>query len=164
VKRAEPDFEDWYRKEHDSLARVLNLSVLDSEVASEALAEAFSRAFQHWSRVRSIDYPAVWTYRVALNLARRRWRRSALELRLLRRLPVETERVSEGATPEVWRAVAQLPRRQREAIGLRYIADLSEKEVASVMGVSSGTVAATLSSARVRLSQTLIELREEEWT
>jgi DNA-directed RNA polymerase specialized sigma24 family protein len=38
---------------------------------------------------------------------------------------------------------------------LHYVADLSQKDVASVMGVAQGTVAATLHTARKRLADSL---------
>jgi RNA polymerase sigma-70 factor (ECF subfamily) len=55
----------------------------------------------------------------------------------------------------LWAAVAQLAPRARTAVALRYIADLSEVEVAEAMGISSGTVAATLNKARTRLGELL---------
>ncbi len=56
---------------------------------------------------------------------------------------------------EVWDAVGRLPRRQREAIPLRYLRDLGDREIAEVMAVSMGTVASTLHDARDRLAQAL---------
>ena len=48
--------------------------------------------------------------------------------------------------------VKSLPRRQREAIALRYLLDLPEVGVAEAMGVAVGTASATLASARARLA------------
>lgn len=56
---------------------------------------------------------------------------------------------------ELWSAVRSLPERQRLAIALRYVADLTEAEVAEAMGVRPGTVAATLSKARTQLATQL---------
>lgn len=55
----------------------------------------------------------------------------------------------------MWDAVRRLPRRQREAIALRYVLDLSEGEVAAVMGVATGTASATLVTARRALAAAL---------
>ena len=57
--------------------------------------------------------------------------------------------------PEVWAAVRRLPRRQREAIALRYVLDLSELQVAAAMGVAEGTASATLAAARRALAAAL---------
>ncbi|HEX5096292.1 MAG TPA: sigma factor-like helix-turn-helix DNA-binding protein, partial [Acidimicrobiia bacterium] len=59
--------------------------------------------------------------------------------------------------PELWAAVRTLPPRQCQAIALRFVADLPEAEIASVMGVARGTVASTLADARARLAQLLAE-------
>lgn len=55
------------------------------------------------------------------------------------------------------RAVALLPRRQREVVGLRYFAGLSTAETAQALGLSDGTVKSTLSDARARLRLLLAE-------
>jgi RNA polymerase sigma-70 factor (ECF subfamily) len=66
-------------------------------------------------------------------------------------------------TGEVWDLVRALPERQRVAIVLRYVADLTEPDIAAVMGIARGTVASTLASARDRLGEALTasELEEE---
>jgi Sigma-70 region 2 len=53
----------------------------------DVTAEAFARALERWERVGSMASPGGWTYRVALNVLRRRLRRGALEEHLLRRAP-----------------------------------------------------------------------------
>ena len=64
--------------------------------------------------------------------------------------------------PELWRALASLPRQQRTAIALRYVLDLSQKQIAEAMQVAPGTVAATLSMARSRLREALENRIEPE--
>jgi DNA-directed RNA polymerase specialized sigma24 family protein len=53
---------------------------------------------------------------------------------------------------DLWAAVRRLPRRQRQAIVLRYVGDLAEHDIATVMGVHRGTVASTLAKAHRRLA------------
>ena len=59
----------------------------------------------------------------------------------------------------VWKSLAQLPRRQRAVVVLRYYEDLSEAETAEIMGISIGTVKSTASRALAKL-RTDGELRE----
>jgi len=150
-------FTAWYRNEHPRLLAAMTLVTRDLHAAQDVTAEAFARALASWTRVSAMDSPTGWTYRVALNVARRRGRRAALEQRLLRRLdPPDPGPPSEHAV-EVWEAVRALPPRARTAIALRYAAGLSEAEVAAAMHVAVGTASATLSAARRALAITLAE-------
>lgn len=157
-------FEEWYAREHGSLVRALAVIAGEVDVAGEVVAEAFSRAFERWDKVGGLSNPTGWVYRVAVNLLRRRWRRSALERRLLLRRAAPTPWAQAELVPELWAALAALPRRQREAVALRYVADLSEAQVAELMGVAEGTASATLSAARHRLATDLEHLKEVRWT
>ena len=108
----------------------------------EATDEAFVRACERWGRVSTTDAPGAWVQVVALNVVRRRMRR---------RPPLTaTARVADGALPDpdLWAAVRRLPRRQREVVVLRYVADWPEADIAASLGISRGTVASTLSDAR----------------
>lgn len=99
-------------------------------------------------------------YQVALNEVRSTLRRRRLERRYLRRQQTRTEPAHappDEPDPALWRAVAALAPRARTAVVLRYVADLSEREVAEVMGIATGTVSATLSQARRRLAEMLGE-------
>ncbi len=55
----------------------------------------------------------------------------------------------------MWELVRDLPERQRQAVVLRYLADLDERDIAEAMGVTRGTVSSTLFDARRRLAQLL---------
>ncbi|HWI02437.1 MAG TPA: sigma-70 family RNA polymerase sigma factor [Acidimicrobiales bacterium] len=148
-------FERWYRAEHPRVLAALSVVARDPDVAQEVTAEAFARALQRWERVGEMDSPGGWTYRVALNVLRRRARRAALERRLLPRLaPAASIQVPAYAV-EVWQVVTALAPRMRTAVALRYLGGLTEAEVAEVMGIAPGTVAATLHEARRRLAPLL---------
>ena len=125
-------------------------------------AEAFARALAAWRRVSLMESPTGWTYRVAVNLARRHARRAALEQRVLRRVvPADAGLPAERAV-ELWDAVRALPPRARTAIALRYAAGLTEAEVAAAMHVAIGTASATLSAARRALAIALSDPSDEE--
>ena len=78
----------------------------------------------------------------------RLWRQSPDQ-----RSPVEID----AGSPELWDAVRSLPAKQRTAVVLRYVGDYPEAEIAEAMGVTRGTVAATLSAARAALATKLGE-------
>jgi RNA polymerase sigma-70 factor, ECF subfamily len=149
------DFAAWYEHEHHRLVTAILLVTGDVHVAREATDEAFVRAFMHWPRVSGMASPRGWTYRVALNVVRRRGRRATLERTLLaRRLPPPPIPAPAG---EAWAAVGQLPARQRAAVVLRFLADLTEEEAGRVMGVSRTTVSRALTDARRTLGRMLAD-------
>ncbi len=144
-------FDSWYRYAHPKVLAALCALCGDAEVARDATDEAFSRCYVSWPRVRAMESPLGWVVRVAQNAMRRTMRRRALEQRLLHRgrLP---EEMLEPSFLDARELLERLSPRQRTAMVLRYIVDLPEAEVASVMRISRGTVASTLFDARRRLA------------
>jgi RNA polymerase sigma factor (sigma-70 family) len=65
---------------------------------------------------------------------------------------------ADGPSEELRAAIAVLPERQRLMLFLRHYADLDYQSIAAALGVSAGTVSATLSQAHARLRQTLEEV------
>ena len=105
--------------------------------AEELAQEALARAYASWPRVAACDAPAAWVSRVAGNLAIDRWRRERRATAAAGgvRVVSATEGPDERRA-DLHRALARLPRRQREVIVLRYLADRPEADVASVLGCS----------------------------
>ena len=153
-------FEVWYEAHHPRLVATLVLATGDLDTAREAADEACARALARWARVGLMASPEAWTYRVAINIIRRRWRRRALEGRLLRRHPAPTEVPPPG--DEAWELVRALPPRQRTAVVLRHVADLTEADIAKAMGVTRSTVSSTLSAAHRTLAELLASERPQE--
>jgi RNA polymerase sigma-70 factor (ECF subfamily) len=150
------DFTSWYLRAYPRVMGAIRTQVSDAELAREATDEAFARALERWHRVRCMDAPDLWTYRVGLNVARRSGRRAARE----RGLWASADRPSideSGSDTALWLAVAALPERQRQAVVLRYLFDLTQAQIAHEMGLAPGTVAATLHQARRSLASTLGE-------
>ena len=163
-KGAPADFGVWYELEASEVAKTLGIALGDRTLAEEATAEAFARAFSRWEQVRVMSSPVGWVYQVALNEARRGFRRRRLEERASRRRgpdPYVPGPSDPAPTDAVREALAGLPARARTAVALRYFADLPEAEVAALMGVARGTVAATLHSARRQLAAALAGERQE---
>jgi RNA polymerase sigma-70 factor (ECF subfamily) len=155
-------FADWYRATYPVLVRALTMMTNDVELASDVASEAFARAYARWNRVAQMSSPSGWTYCVGVNVLRRHWRRQRVE-RLIRGGPAPTEAFAPAEVdPDLWRAVARLPRRQREAVAFRYIADLTEAEIATVMSITEGAVSAALTRARRQLAACLTNPETEK--
>ncbi len=159
-----------FMDQYEPLAQALTLVAQDPDVARDAVQEAFVRLCREWPTVSGYDHQVAWVRKVALNLVRDHQRRSGRWARLSLSLeqieqdavahsdtldPVGDGPASEDAVasadPELWSAVRRLPEKQRTALGLFYIADLSISGVAAAMGVSSGTVKRHLERARSAL-------------
>lgn len=154
-------FEEWYAREHPRVLASVASRAGDLRLAEEVTAEAFARALERWDRVGAMESPGGWVHRVAANLYKRCKRRQRVERTLLRRQPPEPV-VPPMVDAELWEAVRALPTRMREAVALRYIADLTERQVAERMDIAPGTVAATLHKARSRLAEHLDVASETE--
>ena len=102
-------FASWYRNEHPRLLAAMAIVTNDLHIAQDVTAEAFARALAAWSRVSTMESPTGWTYRVALNLARRRARRAAIEQRALRRMTPPEPGLPPERAIELWDAVRALP-------------------------------------------------------
>lgn len=141
------EFEEFFANHYSVVERSIALTIGDRARAEEVTQEAFARAFRRWRSVSTMDRPVAWLYVVALNAERSRWRR---EQNAPSPEPVETSTDHSGAvvtTMMLREAIVRLPPRQRAAIVLRYLADLSIAEVARTMGVADGTVKATIHHA-----------------
>jgi RNA polymerase sigma factor (sigma-70 family) len=107
------------------------------EDAEDVAQEAVTRAAARWTKVA--DYAEAWVSRVAANLAlglvrKRRRAERQVEQHAPEHESLALERLMLG------QALLALPRRQREVVVLRYVADLSEKRVAELLGCSTGSV------------------------
>jgi RNA polymerase sigma-70 factor (ECF subfamily) len=147
------DFEVWYQREHPVLLRALWAMSGDLDLAADAVDEAFSRALERWDRVSAMESPGGWVHTTAVNAYRRSLRRRALEDRLLRRRRPPMEPVARDLDLALWTAVADLPRRQREVIVLRYVTDLPVAAIADALGITEGGASASLAKARRRLAE-----------
>ncbi len=146
--------DDFCRRIHPKLAGALRLYLGEPDVADELAQDALVRVIERWPQVQGMVNPEGWAYRVAFNLARSRLRRRLAERRAHDRSgrPTTTSwNVDVASVLSVRAAVAALPPRQRQAVLLRYYADLPLAGVAEAMGCQTGTVKAHLHQALARL-------------
>jgi RNA polymerase sigma-70 factor (sigma-E family) len=123
----------------------------DPSTAEDLAAEALARTYVHWRRVGSYEHLDAWVLRVVTNLA--------IDAFAKRRVPFPEVPVSpeDAAVLRVTlaQALRALPARQRDAVVLRYLVDMSEADVAASLGIAPGTVKAHLHRAVERLRRTL---------
>jgi RNA polymerase sigma-70 factor, ECF subfamily len=132
--------------------------------AEDAVQEALARAWERGDHGDRIESLPAWVTRVALNLARSRLRRARAESRARLRITHAGGPGPDGTEIrlDIERALAALPRRQREVTVLRYYLGLDVAETAATLDVSTGTVKTCLHRARRALAVALGETDPEE--
>jgi RNA polymerase sigma-70 factor (ECF subfamily) len=152
-------FDEFYAAHFGALTVQLYGMTGDMAEAQDLVQEAFTRAWQRWDRIVDYDDPVSWVRRVALNLATSRWRHARTALRYLasQRIPH-----TDGPGPDrvaLVQAMRGLPQRQRQALTLHYLADMSTEEIARECGVPPSTVRSWLHRGRASL---LSRMSDEE--
>lgn len=148
--KVDPRFAELYEAEFEDVFRAAYALCGDRSLAEDAAQEAFARALERWGRLRDRPWVTGWVVSTALNVARR-----ALRRRPAPRPDPGPPAPEPETAMDVVRAIRDLPRRQQQAVVLRYVADLPVSEVASAMGCEAGTVKAHLSKAREALARRL---------
>jgi len=153
------EFHEFYVTARDRVGRALALTLHDDDLASDAVDEAMVRAYQRWGKVRALDNPAGWAYRVGLNHARSRVRRVARRLTHGARAAspeASTDRLP--ADPAIVAALAALSVDHRSVVICRLLLDWSEADTAAALGIRPGTVKSRLARALAHLEPRLAHL------
>jgi RNA polymerase sigma-70 factor (ECF subfamily) len=159
---ANKGFEAFFVANYDSIVRSLTVITGDRERASDAVQEAFIKAYAKWGSLRSYDRPEAWVRRVAINRCRDAHR--ADRRRADRERPHVASPQSSPTDGVIGMSVAlelvqNLPPQQRSVAVLFYLDDLSIDEIGRTLGLNEGTVKFHLNKARNRLREIL--LRDE---
>jgi RNA polymerase sigma factor (sigma-70 family) len=132
--------------------------LLPRDEAEDVAQEALLRAYLGMSTLRDPDRFLGWLCGIAVNLAKMRLRRLALQ----RRVAVGAPTVADGGDREllhaVQDAVALLPDGQQDAVLMHYVDDLSCEEIARLLGTTPGAVRVRLHRARAQLRRELAPL------
>lgn len=147
----------------DELYRLGLANGLREADAADATQEALFRAFRDRKRWRKGGNAMAWLAAITMNVIREH-RRSRFRRRhagidpdvlgcLGPALDDQAERLERMVT--LTEAVGRLPPRQREAVTLRYLRQMSVRDTAAVMGCAEGTVKSTLSAALTHLRKDL---------
>jgi RNA polymerase sigma-70 factor (sigma-E family) len=155
-------FDAFVRARHPALLRYGNLLTGDPHSAADLVQDALERTGLAWGRVRQDD-PEGYVRRVMVNRHISVWRRVRRE-RLVADAP---ESAYAAGAPHVedamWLALGTLARRQRAVLVLRYYEDLSEAEIARVLGCAPGTVKSQAAKGLASLRAALHD-KEATWT
>jgi RNA polymerase sigma-70 factor (sigma-E family) len=122
--------------------------------AQDLVQETLAKLYLAWDRVRDRESVDAYARRILLNEYRTAWRRP------VRRREQVVDVVPDRAAPDhrdddrhdlVWAFVGSLPPKQRAVVVLRFYEQLTEPEIADLMGISVGTVKSQSSRALAAL-------------
>jgi RNA polymerase sigma-70 factor (sigma-E family) len=158
-------FEEFATARLPALMRYAFLLSTDRELARDIVQEVLARAMVRWSRIVRADDPYAYVRTMVTNeyfsLRRRKAVRTiALTYEALDgpRAPAHPDPTAVlGDRDELWRHLGALPRQQRAVIVLRYYEDLSDNQIAEVLGCSPGTVRGYAARAMATLRMELVE-------
>jgi RNA polymerase sigma factor (sigma-70 family) len=155
-------FERLFQEHAESLFAFLVYRTGDRQSAEDVVADTFERVLHARTRFDPRKGSEKnWLYAIAVNLVRDRARRQSVETDALQRVGAREARLlDDGAHDAVeqrdalGRALVTLREDEREAIALRFGADLKLREVAGVLGEKESAV-------EKRISRGLQKLRNE---
>ena len=155
-------FAELFDRHYAPALRLAALLEGDPTRAEDAVCDAFARVYGRLRR-GGVDDVAPYVRQAVVNAVRGGWRRRQVERRHAATLPAEvtTEPFDAAVVQrdEVWRALRQLTPGQRRVVVLRYFEDLSEAEVARLLGVEVGTVKSQAAKGLAAL-HTILEVRD----
>jgi RNA polymerase sigma-70 factor (sigma-E family) len=154
-------FDAFVRARHTALLRYGTVLTGDPHTAADLVQDALERTGLAWSRVQQQGDPEGYVRRVMANRNISNWRRLRRE-RLVGE-PPEQSYEDRPADDVMWQVLARLPKRQRTVLVLRYYEDLSEAEIARVLGIAPGTVKSQASKGIAALRAAIGE-REALWS
>src|SRR5262245_32720978 len=145
-------FDGFVRARLPELLRFGRALTGSAEAGADLVQDALERTLLAWPRLQSRDEPEGYVRRIMVNRNISIWRKLSRE-RVTDPIDlVDDQRIEQ--TPfddDLWKALHQLPPKQRAVIALRYYEDLSEAEIAPTLGCSVGTVKSQASKALAKL-------------
>jgi RNA polymerase sigma-70 factor (sigma-E family) len=147
--------------------RLAALLVRDVPTAEDVVQDSFVAMHDGWQRLRDADSALAYLRQTVVNRSRSVLRHRAVAEKYPEKPSPDMASAEHGALVQLERSAViatlrKLPGRQREAIVLRYYADLSEAEVAAAMGISCGAVKSHTARAMAALRADL-EQQDRAW-
>jgi RNA polymerase sigma-70 factor (sigma-E family) len=141
---ADQDFAAFVAARGTSLFRLACLLTGSPTEADDLVQDSLEKVYLRWSRVSGAEAPYPYVRRLMVNTLvsthRRRARRAEVLHAAPPEAPVESRERAVVDHEQVWPLVLALPAKQRAVIVLRYYEDLSEQQIADVLGCSTGSV------------------------
>jgi RNA polymerase sigma-70 factor (sigma-E family) len=162
---ADAQYVSFVEKVWDPYLRLSRLLTGDPHRAEELLQDSLVKLYQRWRRVSAHGNPHAYLRRMLVNANTSRWRRGRRE-HLVEVVPEVPDPAGVRHEPdeELRRALLSLPPHQRAVVVLRHYADLTEREVATALGCSIGTVKSQNARAMARLRERLSAIGTKEGT
>lgn len=161
---ADEGIAELYTAHYAQLVRLAVLLLRDQATAEDVVQDAYIALHRRWHRVE-VERAAGYLRRSVVNGSRSVLRHRAVRERYRPdRQPdhpgAEESVLGRERRAAVLAALDELPRRQREVIALRYYLDLSEREIAEALDISTGAVKSHASRGAARL-RTLLNDQEQ---
>jgi RNA polymerase sigma-70 factor (sigma-E family) len=150
----DPAFRDYVRERSRALLRTAYLLTGNRADAEDLVQSALAKTYLAWDRIEDRGALDGYVRRAMVNTHISWWRRRRVEEYPTDEVPdqvVADHAMSSDIQEAVRRAVDRLPQRMRAAVTLRFYEDMTEAEIAEVLGVSLGTVKSTVSRAVAKL-------------
>jgi len=159
--RVEQDFDLFFTTQHPRLFSLLCLTTGDRHEADEIAQEAFLRVWEHWHRVAAMQEPAGYLYATAMNVFRKRYRRSKLAGRIQIGAQTATDDIYDEIDQRETLSVAlrALTPQQRAAVILTTMLGFPSEEAGRMLGIKDSTVRVLANRARAHLRTTVEDTR-----
>jgi RNA polymerase sigma-70 factor (sigma-E family) len=152
---SEPEFRDYVQARRRALLRTAYLLTRNEADAEDLVQSALAKTYLAAGRIADCTALDGYVRRALVNTHISSWRRRRRVVELptdkLPDEPVADHAVSSDLQATLRRAVDRLPVRMRAAVTLRYYHDMTEAEVAELLGISLGTVKSTVARAVAKL-------------
>ncbi|MBG0827109.1 SigE family RNA polymerase sigma factor [Planomonospora sp. ID67723] len=153
------EFHEYVVARGPALLRAARQVTGNPDDAEDLLQAALVKTYLAWERIEDRAALDGYVRRTMVNINISWWRRRKLEEYPSEEIPEPVPAGAHGGLPErrgelpeqVERALERLPARMRAAIVLRYYEDMTEPEIAKVLGISVGTVKSTVSRGMAKL-------------
>ncbi|MFI7645950.1 SigE family RNA polymerase sigma factor [Micromonospora sp. NPDC049460] len=161
----QPTFEEFVTARGGALLRFALMLTGDRHQAEDLVQSVLAKAYVRWARVAGMSRPEAYLKQVLVNENLRWWRRLSS-----RELPVAAPgdgaagpdaAGSHAARDAAWALLRRLPRRQRAVLVLRYYEDLSDTQIAEVLGCAPATVRSQAARALATLRATVPTIDRE---
>jgi RNA polymerase sigma-70 factor (sigma-E family) len=160
-KAAIVDFPALYQAQWWPMVRLATGLVDDVASAEDVVQDAFSAMYRRLDQIRDHSAAVGYLRTAVVNAARSALRRRGAARRHLRLVSAEASEAADDASLRsaehdlARTALRGLPDRQREVLTLRYLADLSDEEIARTLGIGEGGVRSAASRGLATLRRTL---------